>query len=59
VCTLPCNGGSFQKWIELPGRFGGVVLQNLATGFVLDSNHARQVYTHVINGGSYQTWLFW
>lgn len=31
--------------------------KNLATGYCLDSNAARQVYTHICNGGSYQKWL--
>jgi len=30
--------------------------KNLATGFCLDSNAARQVYTHGCNKGSYQKW---
>lgn len=30
--------------------------KNLATGFCLDSNAARQVYTLGCNGGSYQKW---
>ena len=31
--------------------------RNLATGFVLDSNTAGQVYTSTANGGAYQKWL--
>jgi hypothetical protein len=31
-------------------------LQNKATGFYLDSNVFKQVYTHSWNGGSYQKW---
>lgn len=30
--------------------------KNLATGYCLDSNAARQVYTLGCNGGSYQRW---
>ena len=32
------------------------VLTNVATGFCLDSNADKNVYTHDCNGGSYQKW---
>jgi hypothetical protein len=32
------------------------VLTNVATGFCLDSNADKHVYTHDCNGGSYQKW---
>ncbi|GGK03598.1 hypothetical protein GCM10010123_36910 [Pilimelia anulata] len=30
--------------------------KNVATGFCLDSNAAKQAYTHGCNGGNYQKW---
>ena len=32
------------------------VVKNVATGFCLDSNAGRQIYTLGCNGGSYQQW---
>ena len=37
-------------------RAAPAVLKNVATGFCLDSNANKQVYTHDCNGGSYQKW---
>ncbi len=38
--------------------FKFVVLRNKETGFVLDSNAAKNVYTHDANGGDFQQWHF-
>ena len=56
VYTMQCNGGSYQKWINI-GTPDTVIYKNLATGFCLDSNSNGQVYTMQCNGGSYQKWL--
>jgi hypothetical protein len=37
-------------------RAPDAVLKNVATGFCLDSNANKQVYTLGCNGGSYQKW---
>jgi hypothetical protein len=39
-----------QTWAAPP------TVKNVATGFCLDSNAGRQVYTLGCNGGSYQQW---
>ena len=57
VYTLWCNDGSFQKWIVINRGFGTIILRNLATGVVLDSNAWGDVYTLGENGGSYQKWI--
>lgn len=51
VYTLPCNGGSYQKWVPVGSTF-----RDLATGRCLDSNSSREVYTLPCNGGYYQDW---
>jgi hypothetical protein len=35
---------------------GPAVLKNAATGFCLDSNTSKQVYTLDCNGGTFQRW---
>ena len=55
--TLWCNGGSFQKWIVINRDFGTIILRNVATGLVLDSNPWGDVYTLGENRGSYQKWI--
>jgi serine/threonine-protein kinase len=56
VYTMGCNGGSYQKWINI-GTPDTVIYEDLATGFCLDSNSEGEVYTMGCNGGSYQKWI--
>jgi len=53
VYTLPCNGGSYQRWIDSQNSYGDQI-QNLATGYCLDSD--GDVYTIPCNGGNFQRW---
>jgi hypothetical protein len=55
VYTLGCNGGSYQKWINI-GTADTVIYKDLATGFCLDSDSEEKAYTKECNGGSYQKW---
>lgn len=57
VYTQTCNGGSYQKWTNQPGSYGGDTLTNLATGYCLDSNPGGSVYALPCNGGPYQQWI--
>ncbi len=43
-------------WVPVRRDNRGATLKNLATGFCLDSNANKQVYTLGCNGGSYQRW---
>jgi hypothetical protein len=55
--TLPCNGGNFQNWYEVPVNVGGDdEFIDAATGRCLDSNSSGSVYTLPCNGGNYQHW---
>ena len=58
VYTLPCySNDNFQRWVITAGPYyGTVVLRDLSTNFVLDSNSAGNVYTNSPNTGNYQKW---
>jgi Ricin-type beta-trefoil lectin domain len=43
--------------VASPAIGGTVTLRDLATGFCLDSNTSRNVYTGPCNGGSFQKWV--
>jgi ricin-type beta-trefoil lectin protein len=71
LCAEGGGGGAIDATRSAAGpwetftaiRQGGVptgtyVLQDEATGFVLDSNASKNVYTGSPNGGAYQKWQF-
>jgi hypothetical protein len=50
---------ALTAWLALtpsPAQASVRKYKNLATGFCLDSNTARRLYTHACNGGSFQKW---
>jgi hypothetical protein len=52
--TLASTGASLADAQSIPAY---CLLQNLATGLVLDSNEGRAVYTNQGNGGLFQQWV--
>lgn len=62
VHTAECGGATSQLWTLETSRCGTVVVRDVATGLVLDSNGtpagdgAQKVLTFHENGGSYQKW---
>lgn len=52
VCQKSSN---YQKWTVISSGTNRI-LQNVATGYCLDSNRARQVYALKCNGGNNQKW---
>jgi Ricin-type beta-trefoil lectin domain len=54
--TLPCNGGTYQKWSQVLLANGSYYLVDAATGRCLDSNSTGSAYTLPCNGGNYQKW---
>lgn len=52
----PVNS-NYRRWFVAPSGFGTVTIRHRVTGWCLDSNTARHVYTLPCNGGSFQKWL--
>jgi len=58
IFTSACSGGGLSRFWFLTNVGPGdtVVLMNMQTGRLLDSNYAGAVYGHTANGGNYQSW---